>query len=350
MKQMKHPVTLGLFVAIGALLATPAQAQFNGSHTLGDFGVKPARNPPPGSTQRPSTIATAPTPSRTGTATRSLLSPGSSGSLGIDAYAPILWYVSQHKVLGANYGAMAVFPWANGALEAPIFGLDQKTRHALRRRVPPPDRPGLARAARPTSQRGSGCMCPPAATWTAGARTPARACRRTSPSWGATLYLDEKKTFSLATNVYWEFHGTKKDSDVQVGQILTLEGGLGKSYLGGGLIVGASYYAQWKVTADSIGKKTRPSRRRDRRTAALEHQAQGLRPRAGRDPPDRDQEEAVRARQRPLLLGDGRPDQDARADAHHHGDVPDPEREALGVARTADECGLDLIKKRRKAR
>ena len=66
--------------------------------------------------------------------------------------------------------------------------------------------------------------------------TPARACGRTSPSWGRPLYLDEKKTFSLATTAYWEFHGTKKDSDIQVGQILTLEGGLGKSYLGGGLI------------------------------------------------------------------------------------------------------------------
>jgi len=47
-KQMKHPVTLGLFVAIGALLATPAQAQFNGSHTLGDFGVQSGTQPAPG--------------------------------------------------------------------------------------------------------------------------------------------------------------------------------------------------------------------------------------------------------------------------------------------------------------
>jgi hypothetical protein len=30
-------------------------------------------------------------------------------------------------------------------------------------------------------------------------------------------------------------------------------GGLGKSYLGGGLVVGVAYYAQWKVTADRLG-------------------------------------------------------------------------------------------------
>jgi hypothetical protein len=55
---------------------------------------------------------------------------------------------------------------------------------------------------------------------------------------GTYVYLDEKKTLSLATNAFWEFHGTKKDSDTKVGQILTLEGGLGKSYLGGGLVIG----------------------------------------------------------------------------------------------------------------
>ena len=44
----------------------------------------------------------------------------------------------------------------------------------------------------------------------------------------------------------------KKDTDVKVGQLLTLQGGLGKSYLGGGLILGAAYYAQWKLTADDL--------------------------------------------------------------------------------------------------
>ena len=62
----------------------------------------------------------------------------------------------------------------------------------------------------------------------------------------------EKRTFSLATTAYWEMHGSKEDSDVKVGQILSLQGGVGKSYLGGGLIVGAAYYAQWKLTEDRL--------------------------------------------------------------------------------------------------
>ena len=72
------------------------------------------------------------------------------------------------------------------------------------------------------------------------------------PFVGATFYFDEKRTASFATTAYWELHGKKKDTDVKVGQLLTLQGGLGKSYLGGGLILGAAYYAQWKLTTDDL--------------------------------------------------------------------------------------------------
>ena len=40
---------------------------------------------------------------------------------------------------------------------------------------------------------------------------------------------------------------------VKVGQLLTLEGGLGKSFLGGAASVGLAYYAQWKLTEDEFG-------------------------------------------------------------------------------------------------
>ena len=72
------------------------------------------------------------------------------------------------------------------------------------------------------------------------------------PYLGTTVYLDEKRTASLATTAFWEIHSKKEDSNVKVGQILTLEGGAGKSYLGGGLIIGAAYYAQWKLTKDQL--------------------------------------------------------------------------------------------------
>ena len=253
MKHMKQTLTLGAFVAMGALLATPAQAQFNGSHTLGDFGVQAGTQPAPGFYAAAFYYRYSADTLKDRNGDTIALSPGSSGSLGIDAYAPILWYVSQHKVLGANYGAMAVIPWANGALEAPIFGLDEDTGTRIADMyLRPIDLGWHTKKADVTA--GFGFYLPTGNYVDGGSDNTGKGMWTYEPFVGATVYFDEKKTVSLATNAYWEFHGTKKDSDIQVGQILTLEGGLGKSYLGGGLIVGVAYYAQWKVTADSLGK------------------------------------------------------------------------------------------------
>jgi hypothetical protein len=81
------------------------------------------------------------------------------------------------------------------------------------------------------------------------------------PFVGTTVFLDEKKSVSLATTAYWEFHGDKKDSNTRVGQILTLQGGAGKSFLGGGLVLGAAYYGQWKLTEDVLGRFVLPGGR-----------------------------------------------------------------------------------------
>jgi hypothetical protein len=76
---------------------------------------------------------------------------------------------------------------------------------------------------------------------------------------GGTAYLDAARSISLATTAFWETHGGK-NAEVQVngltianpkvGQLVTLEGGIGKSFLHGALTVGAAYYAQWKITSD----------------------------------------------------------------------------------------------------
>ena len=146
------------------------------------------------------------------------------------------------------------------------------------------------------------------------------------PFLGTTVYFDQKRTVSLAATAYWELHGNKKDTDVKVGQILTLQGGLGKSYLGGGLIVGAAYYAQWKLTEDQLAEFVLPGRSADRRR--LSRQAQGLRLRAGRDAAGRQQVEALRPGQHPVSLGNRRAAENRRPDAGRHGDLPRAERKA----------------------
>ena len=101
------------------------------------------------------------------------------------------------------------------------------------------------------------------------------------PFVGTTVFFDEKKSVSLATVAYWEFHSKKEDSDTQVGQIVTLQGGGGKSFLGGGLIIGAAYYGQWKLTEDVLGRFVLPGGREVVLDVEHKHKVFGIR--TGRD-------------------------------------------------------------------
>jgi len=51
----------------------------------------------------------------------------------------------------------------------------------------------------------------------------------------------------------------KKDgTNIRVGDLLTVEGGLGKSFMQGAVNVGIAYYAQWKLTDDDFGVDLAP--------------------------------------------------------------------------------------------
>jgi len=49
----------------------------------------------------------------------------------------------------------------------------------------------------------------------------------------------------------YEFHTQKQGVDQTVGGIMTVEGGVGRSFLKGYASAGAAYYGQWKVSPDS---------------------------------------------------------------------------------------------------
>jgi hypothetical protein len=75
---------------------------------------------------------------------------------------------------------------------------------------------------------------------------------------GSTVYFDEAKTWHFATVGFYETHTKKRDTNIKVGDILTLEGGFGRSFLDGVASVGLAYYAQWKLTDDRIGNFQAP--------------------------------------------------------------------------------------------
>lgn len=70
-------------------------------------------------------------------------------------------------------------------------------------------------------------------------------------NFGATLYLDEGKKWNFSTMSYYDFNRRKNNTDIKVGNILTLGGGIGRSFMKGAANAGVAYGAQWKMTHDS---------------------------------------------------------------------------------------------------
>jgi hypothetical protein len=68
---------------------------------------------------------------------------------------------------------------------------------------------------------------------------------------GSTVYLDSQENWHLAATAFYEIHQNKVDRDLRVGDILTIEGGVGGSFMKRTASIGVAYVAQWKITNDS---------------------------------------------------------------------------------------------------
>jgi len=68
---------------------------------------------------------------------------------------------------------------------------------------------------------------------------------------GTTAYLDATKKISVATTAYIELHSNKKDQELKVGNLLTLEGGAAYNVPKIGGAFGIGYYLQSKLSNDS---------------------------------------------------------------------------------------------------
>ena len=68
---------------------------------------------------------------------------------------------------------------------------------------------------------------------------------------GTTLYFDSARKWNVSTQLFYDWIGTKNNTDVKVGNLLTLEGGAARTFFKGAGSAGAAYGAQWKITKDS---------------------------------------------------------------------------------------------------
>ena len=168
----------------------------------------------------------------------------------IRALFPTIIVVTPKKVLGANYGFMVAPPFSTirperATLEAvePDWGFNDMYVVPLLS--------GVAYPARRLRHR----------VWLLRADGTIRSSARSDNvglgmwsheiQFGTTVYLDAAKKVSAATTAYFEMHSNKKDQDLKVGNLLTLEGGVAYNVPKIGGAFGVGYYLQNKLSDDS---------------------------------------------------------------------------------------------------
>ena len=315
---MKRLMLIAAACGLVVLAAVPARAQLNGSHSLGDFGVQSELQPCWASTRRFSIFATTPTPSRMPRHHRPPRTQFARPASALGRCANFL-VSEQGEDLWRELRRDARASLGQRGAEAPAFVLEDTIDTSFADTLVRPLDLGWHTAR---------------ADITAGFQLylPREYERGGSDNFGKGVdlravprdhgHFDEKRTVSLATTAFWEFYGKKKDTDTKVGQILSLQGGLGKLSLGGGLVIGAAYYAHGSLRG--LTGRVRPARWNGTRRR-LSPQAQGVWLRTGRDAADGEQVEAVRPPQHPLSLGNRRTGENRRGDAGRRRDLPGSE-------------------------
>jgi len=167
-------------------------------------------------------------------------------------------YISDFKILGANYGASILLAFASNTIQG--NSLDAKNSLAFTDMFVQPVQLGwhTKRADFVFSYQ----IYLPTGKFTAGASDNAGLGMFMNEfSAGTTIFFNDKKTFHFSALAAYEINGKKKDTDIKTGDILSIEGGLGKTFYlmnaektapKGILNAGAIYYLQGKISPDKI--------------------------------------------------------------------------------------------------
>ena len=259
---------MGRFLFVIALLIValemtsgPVCAGFLGHNYPGDFGLQSGTQPDPRTYLSAVYLRYDSDTLRNRNGDRATLSPTNPGEISLNAYAAQIYQVFDFKILGGNYGFLILPALVDAVLEAPILGLVSEADTGLTDTYIQPINLGW-HTDRADFITGLGVFAP------TGRYDPDASDNLGLGMWsfeifaGTTIYFDTAKTWHFATTAFYETHTEKEGSDIRVGDILTLEGGFGKSFMGGALNVGIAYFAQWKVTDDDLpGPLTLPKHR-----------------------------------------------------------------------------------------
>lgn len=236
-------IMLAILSAVGA-----ANAQLNGLHVKGIAGLDSGSQSPPGAYW--GTIFYWYDTGRINNQSGDQVNPN--GNLNAFAGVPLISIVTKKKFLGGTYAFTAI-PAAvlNSSLDAPRFGQNPGAGFGDTYFQPI----SLGWKFAPADVVAGFAIYAPTGRYTAGnpnGDNTGLGMWGFEPSIGATVHLNEAKTWNAATLASFEFNTDKRDTSQHVGDLLTLEGGVGRSFLKGAAKAGLAYYAQWKLTDDTL--------------------------------------------------------------------------------------------------
>ena len=235
------------------IVAVPAETQFNGHNTKGDFGLQAGSQAPPGFyLSAPIYVRYDADTVRDKNGDIVSRDPERRGSLAVNAYVVGLIWVSEVKLFGANYSIQAYPGFTDNVLEVPILGTNDSVSTGFTDLYIQPINLGW-HTKRADFIAGLGIFAPTGHYEPAGDENLGLGMWSFEVFGGTTVFLDSAKSWHFAAVAFYETHTEKKDTDVKVGDLLTIEGGLGWSFMQGAANIGLAYYGQWKVTNDDLG-------------------------------------------------------------------------------------------------
>jgi hypothetical protein len=234
-----------LMVTLTLMAPTPALAQLGGENLRGDYGMKSGSQGPPGTYvgdvfyfYRTDTV-------------KDLSGNSVRGATSLNIFADVILgsQVTKKKILGGNYAFMAALPILNTELALPSLNVGTQTWGLADMYIQPI---ALGWHLKKADAVAGYAFVAPTGRFTAGANdNTGMGMWSNEFSGGTTVYLDPTKKWHAAGTGYYEIHTSKQNLDSKTGNIFTLEGGVGRAFLGGYANGGMAYAGQWKVTQDT---------------------------------------------------------------------------------------------------
>lgn len=235
------------------LLSIASQAQYKGDDIPGFLGLQSGTQPPPG-LYIGNVVWVYPTDTIKD-ARGNTVTPEHRLHITSTAVMILVELVTNYKFLGANVGFQAAVPWVKNKIQ--LNSLDAKTGFAFTDMFVSPIVLGW-NTKRADFTAGYNLYLPTGRFSAGGSGNTGLGMYGNEFYGGTTVYLDQKKMWSAAGTFALEFHTDKKGTDINVGDMATIQGGVGRTFyrkVSGPIPeifnLGVAYYAQFKVTGDS---------------------------------------------------------------------------------------------------